>query len=160
MTDQTKNKRGSIVHFILSQSYIVFFYALIVGVFLHMYFKTPLFQKQLSPTLGILLVISGSMLILWAQNTSSKSKKKMLEQNVTREFARGPYKWTRKPTHTGIFFMIFGFVIVTNSLYILLTLMVALLVTKYLFIRKEEKYLEQIYGDMYRDYKKKVRTWI
>ncbi len=100
------------------------------------------------------------MLILWAQTTSSKSKKKMLEQNVTREFARGPYKWTRKPTHIGIFVMILGFVIVTNSLYILLTLIVALFITKFFFISKEEKYLEQIYGDTYREYKKKVRTWI
>ena len=148
------------MHFILSQSYIVFFYALIVGVFLHMYFKTPLFQKQFSPTLGIIFVIAGSMLILWAQTTSSKSKKKMLEQNVSREFARGPYKWTRKPTHIGIFVMILGFVIVTNSLYILLTLMIALLVTKFFFSHFHHFSMIEYHGDTYREYKKKVRTWI
>lgn len=159
-TSENNTCKPSVVHFILSNSYFVFFVLFVVGVMFHIYMPIPLFVKPLPPVLGVMFLFFGSYLILWAQNTSHKTKKQMLEKNVKRDFARGPYKYSRNPTHIGLTVVVLGFALLSNSMLVVVSLFFSSLITKFVFLRKEEKHLEKNYGQDYLDYKNKVRTWL
>ena len=78
--------------------------------------------------------------------------------NVTKEnFCKGPYCYARHPTHWGLFFLILGFGIILNALFVILCTLISFIVTKFVFIEKQEKILAEKYGAPYLEYKKSVK---
>jgi protein-S-isoprenylcysteine O-methyltransferase Ste14 len=106
------------------------------------------------------MILLGSMLIYWAQSTSSSTKNEMEKEGVVRDFARGPYKYSRNPTHIGLAIMTLGLGLLINSLFSVVLTVIASLITKFIFVKEEELLLEKKYGQTYCDYKKKVNTWV
>lgn len=147
------------VHFILSHSYIVFLIAIVLGVLSHMILAIELFTDPLFPYIGFAMIILGSALVYWSQATSNSSLLDFQKTGV-RNFARGPYKYSRNPTHIGLTIMTLGLALVLNSFFIALFMIIASLITKFIFLRQEEALLEKRYGQPYRDYKKQVSTWV
>jgi protein-S-isoprenylcysteine O-methyltransferase Ste14 len=147
------------VHFILSHSYIVFLIAVVLGAVLHIAFPVELFTGRVYPYLGFAMIIAGSGLIYWAQATSSASQKDM-EKTGKRNFERGPYKYSRNPTHIGLTVMTLGLAFLLNSFFVAIFLIIASIITKFIFLRQEEDLLAKRYGQEYLDYKKKVSTWV
>ncbi len=107
------------------------------------------------------MIVLGSILIYWAQSTTDCTRKEV-EKGVcpVRDFARGPYKYMRNPTHFGIAMMAFGLGLTVNSIFSIIFVVIAFLIIKIVFIKKEEIILEERYGDQYCDYKKKVCSWL
>lgn len=158
--EETNILKGSaMVHFILSHSYSVFLFAVVLGVIFDTFIPINIYQSQTYQYIGFVMIVLGSLLIYWAQSTSSKTKKEM-EEGASRDFARGPYKYSRNPTHIGLAVMTLGLGFLINSLFSVIFIIIAFLVTKSVFIKKEEGILEEKYGQTYCDYKKKVRTWL
>ena len=69
---------------------------------------------------------------------------------------KGPYKYSRSPTHWGLSMLMFGFGITVNAFFIVITTIISYLVAKYTFLKKEEKLLARKYGEPYKEYKKSV----
>jgi protein-S-isoprenylcysteine O-methyltransferase Ste14 len=157
LTAQTP--RLGMVHFILSHSYVVFLTAVVLGAVLDAVFPTQMFFGLIYPYLGFSMIVVGSLLIYWAQSTSSHTQKEM-EKNGARNFMSGPYAYSRNPTHIGLTIMTLGLAFVVNSLSMLVLVAIASVITKFIFLREEEALLEKRYGQPYRDYKKKVSTWV
>ncbi|KKP64099.1 MAG: hypothetical protein UR62_C0020G0001, partial [Candidatus Nomurabacteria bacterium GW2011_GWF2_35_12] len=67
------------------------------------------------------------------------------------------YCYTRSPTHFGLFLLMLGFGIITNALFIIIFSVISFIITKFVFIRKEEKILAEKYGIPYLEYKKSVK---
>jgi len=104
--------------------------------------------------LGGSLIVLSSILIFWAQGTSRNLKK----ENITKEtFCKGPYCYTRSPTHWGLFFLMIGFGIITNAIFVILTTLISFLVSRFIFLEKEERILAEKYGTPYLEYKKAVK---
>ncbi len=61
------------------------------------------------------------------------------------------------PTHWGLFALMFGFGFIINATFIITTTLISFLLTKFIFLNKEEKILSQKYGDKYIEYKKDVK---
>ncbi|MEK7585683.1 MAG: isoprenylcysteine carboxylmethyltransferase family protein [Patescibacteria group bacterium] len=162
-TDELKDKsyRDGLVHLILSHSYTVFWMAVVLGLILDIYVPIGIFYGQMYQYVGAGMIILGSIIIYWAQSTTNCTLREV-EKGICpiREFARGPYKYSRNPTHIGLFIMTLGLAFILNSLFSIILVVVAFLITKLVFVKKEECLLEEKYGDIYCDYKKKVRTWI
>lgn len=149
------------VHVILSHSYIVFLTAIVLGFIFHIILKYSIFSNPIYQYIGSVMIIAGSFLIYWAQSTSSCTSKELKQGIKTeRDFERGPYKYSRSPTHNGITLMTLGLSLVLNSLFTFLFLVIASFITRMTFLKKEEAFLEKKYGQIYCEYKKKVRTWI
>ena len=72
----------------------------------------------------------------------------------------GIYGISRNPVYVAMVFIYLGVVFLFNSLWILPPLILVLLVMHYGVILREEKYLEQKFGEEYLNYKEKVRRWI
>jgi len=136
---------------------MVFFVGLVVGSLGELYFPVH-FPNSGLKFIGTLFLFIGPLLILWAQKTSSKTRKLRYEaESVIDTFAHGPYAFTRSPTHYGIGIMFLGYSFIVGSVWLVLTTLLAFVVAKVFLLKKEEKILVEKYGEGYRDYKKKVK---
>lgn len=72
----------------------------------------------------------------------------------------GPYRLTRNPAYLGMALTCAGIALVSNSLWALVPLPVAIAVIDRGVIAREERYLERKFGTPYVDYKRRVRRWI
>lgn len=142
------------VHKVLAHSYSVFFVFFLIGVFFDMIFNVKVFDSFFLLPVGLFFLVFGTVLILWAQYTSRNLDTK----NVTKEtFCKGPYCYTRTPTNFGLFFLMLGFGMIINAFFVILFTLVSFIITKFFFLDKQEKILEEKYGAPYSEYKKSVK---
>ncbi len=159
--NETKEKlyEDGMIHLILSHSYTVFLFAVVLGVIFDIIFPIEFFEGYLYQYIGFIMIILGSGLIYWAQSTSSSTRREMDKKKTERQFDCGPYKYSRNPTSIGLTIMTLGLAFLINSLFSVIFVIIASFI-KIIFIKKEEDILEKKYGQAYCDYKKKVKTWI
>ena len=103
---------------------------------------------------GISILILGSFLIFWAQQTTSNLKQVNMDKEA---FFHGPYRYTRSPTHLGIFLLILGFGIMVNAPFVILSAFISFIISKYTFLNIQETILAEKYGVPYLEYKKIVK---
>ncbi len=144
------------IQVILSKSYSLFFFAFIIGLVLDLVIKVRIGVSELYPV-GLFMIFIASLWIHWAQ---SVNKKPVLKQDGTRDFTVGPYKYSRHPTYFGIFILMVGAGLVTDSASILITSITAFVLSVFTFMEKEERRHVKKYGQIYLDYMKKVRRVI
>jgi len=71
----------------------------------------------------------------------------------------GVFEQTRNPLYIGTILTYFAFVVLTASLIGLGVVIGIVLVYNFILMDSEEKALEEIYGDEYREYKETARKW-
>jgi len=152
--------RKDMVHFILAHSYLIFLFSIILGVLFDTFLDHKIFSHPAYSSVGLLLMMAGTFLIYWAQKTSSRYKRNMNKGGTRSHFESGPYRYSRSPTHLGLFFLTLGFSLMINSFFSVVFTIIAHALTKIVFLKREEKLLEKKYGQVYSDYKKKVRNWL
>lgn len=69
-------------------------------------------------------------------------------------------RFSRNPAYVaaGLLQAVLG--LLFNNVWVLLTIMPAMIVIHYVVVLREEAYLEEKFGEAYRDYKSRVRRWI
>ena len=72
----------------------------------------------------------------------------------------GPYRLTRNPLYLSLGLLMAGGAFATNSLAVLAMLLPWAVVMRYGVIVREERYLEQKFGEDYRAYCRRVRRWL
>jgi len=143
------------VHGILAHSYLVYFFILIIGVVLDLSFPDKIFNKAIMMPTGFLMLVLATLVIFWAQHTSRKLE---ITDTITKEtFCKGPYCYTRTPTHWGLFLLALGFGFILNALFVIILTIISFVITKLFFLKKQESILEDKYGKPYLDYKKIVK---
>lgn len=152
--------RKETVHFILLHSYLIFLFAVILGVIFDTTLKREIFSNPIYQYIGFFMLFISSIIIYWAQSTSANYQERVHKKEGRSFFEFGPYKYLRSPTHFGLFILTLGFALIINSLFSVIFTFIAYLITKIFFLRKEERLLEKKYGEVYSSYKKKVKNWI
>ncbi len=142
------------VHIVLANSYSVFFLLFLVGVFLDLIFNIKILNFSFMLPIGMVLIFLATLLILWAQKTSRNLK---IENLTKGTFCKGPYCFTRSPTHWGLFFLMFGFGIMINAVFVIIFSIISLIFGKFVFLKREETILEKKYGTPYMEYRKSVK---
>lgn len=150
--------RPGLVHFLLAHTYSMFFLAIILGIIFDIVTGIRLLDDFAYSKFGIIFVFFGTGLAYWAQTSSSKASKIIKEKNNSEGFAIGPYLYFRHPTYLGLFTMTLGLGLLTNSIFSILFVLIAHLLIKLVFIKKEEEILEQKYGEIYTNYKQKIKN--
>ncbi len=152
--EEKLNPHKNKVHKILVHSYLVYFSLFLLGVALDIVFKLKIFESSVMLPAGFSILILATILIFWAQKTSRSLDK----ENITKEtFCKGPYCYTRNPTHWGLFFLMLGFGVIANAFFVILFTLLSFVVTRYVFLRKEERILAEKYGAPYLEYKESVK---
>lgn len=72
----------------------------------------------------------------------------------------GPFRVTRNPMYAGILLMLAGVACLLGTVSPWLVVAVLGILFDVIFVRREEKKMEMIFGDSYKRYKTQVRRWI
>ncbi|MGE0564620.1 MAG: isoprenylcysteine carboxylmethyltransferase family protein [Pseudolabrys sp.] len=72
----------------------------------------------------------------------------------------GIYGWSRNPIYLGMFLFYIGIGIVVRSPWIMILTLPLAITVRYGVIAREEAYLELLFGEVYRDYRTRVRRWL
>ncbi len=110
---------------------------------------------------GIIILLTAWVIIYKSKKEFKKYKQKSGPNNDIKEIINtGIYKYSRNPIYLAIIILNVGLSLIFNSVWILIdTLFIAILLNHFL-IKKEEKFLENEFGTLYKEYKKKVKRWI
>ena len=111
--------------------------------------------------LGLGFILLGVWLNIWStkllreQKTTTSINEKPNNLVVT-----GPFSMSRNPIYLSGIILLVGIATLLGSLTPFLLPLALLLILDRLYIPSEEKFLEELFGQAYLDYKKKVRKWI
>ena len=155
MEPEDKNTSKLSVHRVLAHSYTMYFVLFLIGVTLDLIFRLKIFRTSIMVPTGFFFLVLATVIILWAQKTGRDLRK--VKEVKTEHFCRGPYCYTRSPTHWGLFFMMLGFGIMANAVFVILFTLISFIIAKLVFLDKEETILEEKYGAPYQEYKKLVK---
>jgi protein-S-isoprenylcysteine O-methyltransferase Ste14 len=72
----------------------------------------------------------------------------------------GPYRISRNPAYLGFALIYIGIAVLADAPWVLVPLPVVLVVMQLGVIAREERYLERLFGEEYRDFKARTRRWI
>jgi protein-S-isoprenylcysteine O-methyltransferase Ste14 len=73
---------------------------------------------------------------------------------------KGVFRYTRNPLYLSMFVVFFGIAVFLNILWLVLLFPFLFVVMQQGTVKPEETYLERTFGDVYSQYKKRVRRWI
>jgi len=146
------------VHHVLTHSYSVFLFSILVAIILDSFFPIRILPQYITNNLGIFFLVVAPILIYWAQSTSGRIKD-IKEPMTSAHFKHGPYKYTRGPTHLGLALLLIGLGILTNSVFIIGGAIVAYVISKKIFMKEQEELLANSYGEEYRKYQQEVDPW-
>ncbi|MHA1977618.1 MAG: methyltransferase family protein [Candidatus Hodarchaeales archaeon] len=115
--------------------------------------------------LGLLLMCLGFILIVWANYTlliigkiSLANREPFhIPESLVRE---GPYRFSRNPIYLSAVILVFGLATLIGSLTLLILSLGIYIILRAFFISWEEKKLEEVFGEDYREYKRQVRRWL
>lgn len=118
--------------------------------------NTWMFDSPLRLIVGIPLTLTGGMLALWGIRTVGW---KITSGQRDSLVSTGPYRFTRNPQYVGDIVFFVGVGVIANSAF----LWTAHLLMTLVFIvapLTEEPWLEEQYGDAYREYRRRVPRFL
>lgn len=144
---------------ILPTAYLLFF--LLTATVFHFLFPSPQIVAPPYHYLGVFLVLAGIWLNIWADRLFKKKKTavKPLEK-PSALIIEGPFRFSRHPMYLGFVLTMVGVAVLLGSAVAFLAPMAMLMTLETIFIPYEERTLEEIFGQKYSDYKKRVRRWL
>ena len=121
----------------------------------------PTLSSRLAAIVGVLLLVVGFLLRLWAVvHFYNHSMRVISLEPQGALVTAGPYRYSRNPLYLGAnVFCFFGAALLLGSPTALIMTAVHLPFMN-LMIRREERQLEEKFGDSFRVYKRQVRRWV
>ena len=117
------------------------------------------YRSPASLAAGVLLLLLGTVLRLWASYTFYANRLSVLRiLPQARILKSGPYAHSRNPLYLGLIALAMGWVLYLGSTFGLLYSILIFLVVE-LWVRKEERELEREFGEEYARYRKSVPRW-
>ena len=110
---------------------------------------------------GLVMMVAGAVLAIAGVLAFRRARTTILPFRAASAMVRdGPYRFTRNPMYVGMTLGYLGLSLAFNTAWPILLLPLVLVAMVKLVITKEEEYLEAVFGDDYRVYKRGVRRWI
>ena len=134
--------------------------AVVVALVLHFIMPLPISPAPVRLWIGLSLIVLGGVLVFFAlgefRNCGTSEDTNVPTTTIV---TRGPYRFSRNPMYVSLTLMLVGVGIAANIWWILLMAPPVLVVMQVGVIVREERYLEQKFGQVYREYKASVRRW-
>lgn len=110
---------------------------------------------------GVVLILDALVLMIWAGVSMVRGGASLpVGRPTSRLVIRGPYRWSRNPIYTGMVTLLVGIGFSRSDWWFLVLALATALLLRWGVILREEAYLEQKFGDEYREYASRVRRWL
>jgi len=140
---------------------LVFLLGLVGGAIANLYFPFLIWPGVWIRLLGLAPLAAGVWVFGSARLAFRRHRTALMPWAPSTELVRdGPYRFTRNPIYLAFGMLYLGAALLFDSTYILAMLVVVLVLFDRLQIPREERYLEQKFGEEFKNYKSKVRRWI
>ncbi len=140
---------------------VLFAGTLLAGFLLQRLFPFTILPRGAAQTIGRVLAVMGLALGAASVRTMrSAGTPVQPERPSTTVVTEGPYRFTRNPIYLSMAILYSGLALAFNAAWPLLLLPSVLFAVTRGMIEREEEYLENRFGDRYRQYKERVRRWL
>lgn len=132
-----------------------------VGLLVHLALPITIAPSATTIPLGAFLILVSILLVVAAARELTKAHTAFdVRKPTTALVHAGVFRLSRNPVYFSMLLLCIGIALVANSLAMLLLSLPAGSGLCLLVIRKEERYLEQKFGNVYLTYKATVPRWI
>ena len=139
---------------------IVYLVSILVGVGINLVWPVQLFPYAVEP-LGPSLTLLAVVLFVLSVREFRKARTPIRTRKpVTAVIATGPYRFSRNPIYLSFTLLQLGIGMWANSAWVVGMLIPTLVLMSYGVIAREERYMEQKFGDEYLRYRAAVRRWV
>lgn len=140
---------------------LLYGFAFLVAAVMHSLFPMPIVAANIAAGTGLALLAIGAVLATWSRRTLEGAGTNVNPARpATILVTTGPYRFSRNPMYLARTFLYVGLGFLANALSVLLALAPLLVVMHHGVIKREERYLEDKFGDAYRRYRAGVRRWL
>jgi protein-S-isoprenylcysteine O-methyltransferase Ste14 len=152
---------NDVANFGLVRPPVVYLTSILVGLALDLVSPLPFLPDAISVLLGIVVIGGAIALFVYAvtmfQNAGTPVQGNLPTSAIVRD---GPYRYSRNPIYVAFSLLQLGIAICVNSLWVVVTGVVAIALMAFVVIPREERYLERRFGREYREYQASVRRWV
>jgi len=138
-----------------------FIILLVLSVLLNFVFPVPVFLSPPSTYSGFLIIGFGFVMAFWSRSLFLKNATTLQpSEEPTSLVTSGPFRFSRNPMYLGMASILLGVAVLLGTLVTLVFPIIFIMLIEFFIIPGEERKLEKIFGEPYREYKKSVRRWI
>jgi len=135
--------------------------AIVTMIVLHVFLPLAIVVQAPGSYAGSLLLATGVAMIVWSRRVFQAAGTPIRPFTGSTVLIRhGLYRWSRNPMYLGAVLLVAGVAILLGSLVSLVVVIAFFLVLQEGFIRREERLLDETFGERYRDYRRSVRRWL
>lgn len=146
---------------VIARPPLIYLVSLLVGALLELFWPAPFAPELPAMLAGIGLVIASLALFSLAAGRFQAAGTPLPTNRTPQRLVQdGPYRWSRNPIYLAMTLLHLGIALWVDSLWLLLTLAITLVVMVLGVIRREERYLAARFGEEYREYRARVRRWL
>lgn len=140
---------------------VIYVAALLIGLALNRLWPVPLLPASWAYLLGALVLVASAVILVPAFTRFRRAGTPFdVRKPASALITDGPYRFSRNPGYVSLTLFYLGVGLLLNNLSVLLMVVPALLVMDLWVVPREERHLEQRFGEQYARYKKSVRRWI
>jgi len=159
--DKPPNAVRDVANLGLIRPPFVYLISLVSGTVIHLVVPLSFLPQKLAMPLGVLLVAVAIALFSYSVAKFRAVGTPVPARKPTTAIVRaGPYRFSRNPIYLAFSSFQLGIAIWVNSVWLVVTLVVAVMLINSVVIPREEQYLERKFGAQYLDYKASVRRWL
>ncbi len=131
----------------------------VIGLLLNRFAPLPFLPEPINLFVGVALLIISSY-ITWRSIIVRADLYHPKTDMTCYLFFYDIYRFSRHPGYVGLIGMLLGLAVIANSLLFVLGIIVLIILLSLFVIPREEKVLESLCKESYREYKQKVRMWL
>ncbi len=141
---------------------IWYFFFLITGLLVHFLIPAARVFTFSYPIIGIIILVAGQALSMYASSLFSKEKTEILPTSETNSklVTYGPFNYSRNPMYLGMVVSLLGIALWVGTLPMFVAAALDFCVLNFVFIPFEESKMSRIFGASYEAYRHKVRRWL
>jgi protein-S-isoprenylcysteine O-methyltransferase Ste14 len=121
----------------------------------------PIFGHVVALWPGLMFVVLGVGIAIWGRRTLQAAGTNVNPAlPATAIVNSGPFRFSRNPLYLALTLLYFGLTLAFNTWWGIVVLVPLLIIMHRGVVLREERYLEQKFGETYRQYRSKVRRYL
>ena len=155
------NKKWTVKERRIAPPAFILLFAVLIGLLINWLYPIKILSNSLAIGIGILLfLLAGPIAFLTFRSYSNKETTFLFTEPSTTIVTNGPNRFSRNPGYLSLIMLFSSLSFLANSIWSMGMIIPAALVIHYGIVRREERYLEDIFSGAYLKYKNSVRRWL